>query len=136
MAIDVYLQIDGIKGESSDSTHAGWIEVSQAQWGVTQPVGTPGSATGGRTTGRSEYRTLSLAKFADLASPLLMQHCSNGKTIPKAKPEFMRADGDGKRVRYYEVELENVLVGSMEQMVDFLQKAYWRRKRKMAQNFF
>jgi type VI secretion system secreted protein Hcp len=30
MAIDVYLQIDGIKGESADSTHAGWIEVSQA----------------------------------------------------------------------------------------------------------
>lgn len=25
MAIDVYLQIDGIKGESTDSTHAGWV---------------------------------------------------------------------------------------------------------------
>ena len=85
MAIDVYLQIDGIKGESADSTHPGWIEVSQAQWGVAQPVSAPGSATGGRTTGRSEYRTLSLAKLADLASPVLMQHCTNGKTIAKAK---------------------------------------------------
>ena len=84
MAIDVYLQIDGIKGESADDTHKSWIEVSQAQWGVSQPVSSPGSATGGRTTGRSEYRSLSLAKLADLASPLLMQHCSNGKTIPKA----------------------------------------------------
>lgn len=37
MAIDVYLQIDGIKGESADSTHQGWIEVSSAQWGVVQP---------------------------------------------------------------------------------------------------
>ena len=37
MAIDVYLQIDGIKGESTDSTHAGWIEVSSAQLGVSQP---------------------------------------------------------------------------------------------------
>ena len=26
MAIDVYLQIDGIKGESTDDRHQGWIE--------------------------------------------------------------------------------------------------------------
>lgn len=117
MAIDVYLQIDGIKGESQDSTHQGWIEIASAQWGVLQPTIAAGSATGGSTSGRSEYRTMSLSKLADLASPVLMQHCSNGKTIPKAKLEFMRADGDGNRVRYYEVELENVLIGSMEQMV-------------------
>lgn len=85
MAIDVYLQIDSIKGESQDDKHKDWIEIVQAQWGVAQPVSSPGSATGGRATGRSEYRTLSLAKLADLASPVLMQHCSNGKTIPKAK---------------------------------------------------
>jgi type VI secretion system secreted protein Hcp len=28
VAIDVYLQIDGIKGESNDSAHTGWIEVA------------------------------------------------------------------------------------------------------------
>lgn len=117
MAIDVYLQIEGIKGESQDSTHRDWIEIIQAQWGVSQPVISAGSATGGRTTGRSEYRTLSLAKLADLASPVLMQNCSSGKTIAKAKLEFMRADGDGNRVKYYEVELENVLISNMEQMV-------------------
>jgi type VI secretion system secreted protein Hcp len=27
MAIDVYLQIDGIKGESQDDKHKDWIEV-------------------------------------------------------------------------------------------------------------
>ena len=117
MAIDVYLQIDGIKGESNDSTHQGWIEISSAQWSVTQPAMDPGSGTGGRTSGRSEYRTMALSKLADLASPALMQHCANGKTIPKAKLEFMRADGDGARVRYYEVELENVLIANMDQMV-------------------
>lgn len=117
MAIDVYLQIDGIKGESADSSHQGWIEIGSAQWGVVQPIIEAGSATGGRTSGRSEYHTLSLTKLADLASPVLMQYCTNGKTIPKAKLEMMRADGDGKRVKYYEVALENVLIASMEQMV-------------------
>jgi type VI secretion system secreted protein Hcp len=36
-----------------------------------------------------------------------------GKTIPKAKFEFMRADGNGTPVKYFEIELENVLVGAI-----------------------
>lgn len=46
-----------------------------------------------------------------------MQTCSMGKTIPKAKLEFMRADSDGKPVKYYEVELENVMIANMDQLV-------------------
>jgi type VI secretion system secreted protein Hcp len=46
-----------------------------------------------------------------------MQSCSMGRTIPKAKIEVMRADGDGKRIKYYEVELESVLIANVEQMV-------------------
>ncbi len=36
-----------------------------------------------------------------------------GKTIPKAKFEFMRADGDGKPITYYTVEIENVMISSV-----------------------
>lgn len=117
MATDAYLQIDGIKGESTDTSHQGWIEISTAHWGVTQPAATTTSTAGGHTTGHCEYRTLSFSKLVDLASPSLMQHCSMGKTIPKAKLEFMRADSDGQRVKYYQVELENVLVTNMDQVM-------------------
>ena len=37
MAIDVYLQIDGIKGESADDKHRDWIECSSVHWGISQP---------------------------------------------------------------------------------------------------
>jgi type VI secretion system secreted protein Hcp len=117
MAIDVYLQIDGIKGESLDSSHQGWIELTSAHWGVTQPRSATASTAGGHTAERCEHRTLSICKLADLASPILMQYCSMGKTIPKVKLDFMRADGDGNPVRYYEVELENVIIANIEQMV-------------------
>ena len=117
MAIDAYLQIDGIKGESADSAHQGWIELSSAHWGVIQPRSATASTGGGHTAERCEHRALSFSKIADLSSPILMQHCSMGKTIPKVKIEFMRADGDGKPVKYYEVELENVMIASMEQLV-------------------
>lgn len=117
MAIDVYLQIDGIKGESVDSSHQGWIEVTSAHWGVTQPKSATASTSGGHTAERCEHRSLSFEKLADLASPILMQTCSMGKTIHRAKLEFMRADGQGIPVRYYEIELENVMIANMDQLV-------------------
>ncbi|MFC0254333.1 Hcp family type VI secretion system effector [Massilia consociata] len=114
MASDAYLQIEGIKGESADAGHQGWIELTSVHWGVTQPT-VANKSSSGHTSGHCEHRTLSLSKLADIASPLLMQHCSMGKTIPRAKIEFMRADGDGKPVKYYQVELENVMVSHMDQ---------------------
>lgn len=117
MAIDVYLSLDGIKGESTDSVHAGWIEVTSAQMGVRQPKSATASTGGGHTAERCEHKSIALTKLADLSSPILMQTCSAGKTIPKARLEFMRADGNGTPIKYYEVELENVLIGSMDQVV-------------------
>jgi type VI secretion system secreted protein Hcp len=117
MAIDAYLQIDGIKGESQDSAHQGWIELTSAEWGVVQPRSATSSTAGGHTAERCEHRSIAVTKLADLSSPLLMQTCSAGRTIPKAKLEFMRADSDGKPVKYYEVELENVLIGGIHQAV-------------------
>ena len=113
MAIDVYLQIDGIKGESQDSGHQGWIELESAHWGVVQPRSATASTAGGHTAERCEHRTVAISKLADLASPILMQHCSMGKTIPKAKLEFMRADGDGKPICYYKLTLENVMISGL-----------------------
>jgi type VI secretion system secreted protein Hcp len=84
MAIDVYLQIDGIKGESQDDAHKGWIECSSVNWGLSQPKSATSSTAGGHTAERFE---------------------------------FMRADGDGKPVKYYEVELENVLIAKCQQGV-------------------
>jgi type VI secretion system secreted protein Hcp len=117
MAIDVYLQIDGIKGESNDSQHQGWIECESVSWSLHQPKSATASTSGGHTAERAELSDISFHKICDLASPILAQHCAMGKTVPKAKFEFFRADGDGKRVKYYEVELENVIVAYVAQGV-------------------
>lgn len=103
MAIDVYLQIDGVKGESADSAHAGWIEISSAHFGVEQPKSATSSTAGGHTAERCEHRSMALTKIADLSSPILMQLCSAGKTIAKVKLGFMRADGQGERIRYVQL---------------------------------
>jgi type VI secretion system secreted protein Hcp len=118
MAIDVYLHIDGIKGESADDKHKEWIECKSVNWGVSQPKSATASTGGGHTAERCEHTEIDITKLADLSSPVLLQTCSSGKTIPKAKLEFMRADGQGERVKYFEIELENVLIGSIEPAVE------------------
>jgi type VI secretion system secreted protein Hcp len=111
MAIDVYLQIDGIKGESADDKHRDWIEVSNVHWDVRQPRSATASTAGGHTSERVDMTDILVSKLADLSSPILMQTCAMGKTIPKAKLEFMRADANGQPIKYFEIELENVLIG-------------------------
>lgn len=109
MAIDVYLFIEGIKGESSDDSHKGWIACTSGGWDIKQPKSATASTAGGHTAERCEHDDIDLHKTVDLASPLLAQYCSAGKTFPKAKLEFCRADG-GERVKYFEVELEHVII--------------------------
>lgn len=118
MATDVYLQIDGIKGESQDSSHKDWIECSSVHWGIMQPRSACSSSGGGHTAERCELDDIMFHKVADLSSPILMQTCATGKTIPKAKFEFMRADGDGKPIKYFEIELENVLIGQISPSIE------------------
>lgn len=113
MAIDVYLRIDGIKGESADEGHKDWIECTSAVWSVAQPKSATASTGGGHTAERCEHGDVVISKLADLSTPILLQTCSAGRTIPKAKFEFMRADGLGERVRYFEIELDNVLIGAV-----------------------
>ncbi|MES2075504.1 MAG: type VI secretion system tube protein Hcp [Pseudomonadota bacterium] len=118
MAIDVYLYIDGIKGESADDRHKDWIECKSVSWGVEQPKSATASTGGGHTAERCEHRDIVIAKLADLSSPILLQTCAAGRTIPKAKFEFMRADAMGERVKYFEIEIENVLIGEVSPSVD------------------
>jgi type VI secretion system secreted protein Hcp len=113
MANDAYLKIEGIGGESEDDKHRNWIEVNNVLYAVHQPRAATVSTAGGLTTGRADLYPISFTKLADLASPVLLQTCAAGKTLPKAVFEFMRADGDGKPIPYFKIELENLLIASI-----------------------
>ena len=63
MAIDVYLQIDGIKGESTDSAHKDWIECISVEFGVIQPRSATASSGGGHTAERCEHKDIVVSKI-------------------------------------------------------------------------
>lgn len=112
MAIDVYMQIEGIKGESKDDNHRDWIECLAWNAGLNQPRSASASTAGGHTAERVEFEMVTIRKLADLSSPILMQHCAMGKVLPKITFQFMRADGNGKPITYLEVVLTNAIIGT------------------------
>jgi type VI secretion system secreted protein Hcp len=83
MAIDVYLSIDGIKGESSDDRHKDWIECRSVSFGVEQPKSATASTGGGHTAERCEHRDIVISKLADLSSPILLQTCPPAAPSPR-----------------------------------------------------
>lgn len=113
MASDAYLKIEGINGESDDERHRNWIEVNNVVYAVHQPRATVLSTAGGHTSGKADLFPITFQKLADTSSPLLLQTCATGKTIPKAMFEFMRADGEGKPIPYFRIELENLMIATM-----------------------
>ena len=116
MAIDTYLQIDGIKGESTDSQHKDWIDVLSYSGLTVPPASEPVKAADAKQTGASQHGHLVITKQVDRASPTLHEMCSSGKHIKQATIEVMRASG-GKRVKYLVYELHEVIISNVSPQV-------------------
>src|SRR4051812_1850421 len=67
-----FLEIDGIKGESTDAKHPGSMAVDSFSWGATHSAGQSG---GGGGAGKVKFHDVSITKSVDKASPLLFQAC-------------------------------------------------------------
>jgi type VI secretion system secreted protein Hcp len=106
---DIYMQIDGLKGESTDSEHKDWIEVLSFNHSITQPASASANSAGGATTGRCQHQDYSITKFVDLASPKLYELACSGKHIKSVNIEMLRSSGD-KRVKYMVVAMEQVVI--------------------------
>lgn len=116
---DIYIKFSkpDIKGESADKDHKDWIEVSSWSHVIQQPRSATASTAGGHTAERCEHGEMVFVKDIDVVSPQLYQQCSGGTTFDTVIVEFMRADGDGKRVKYLELQLKNVIISSVSPSV-------------------
>jgi type VI secretion system secreted protein Hcp len=111
MAIDMFLKLDGIKGESLDHKHAGEIHIESWSWGMSQ-TGAHG-AGGGGGAGKVSVHDISITKFVDKASPALMLHCCSGKHIPNGLVTVRKA-GD-KPLEYLKMKLQDILISGVQE---------------------
>jgi type VI secretion system secreted protein Hcp len=106
-AIDMFLKIDGIEGESTDSKHKYEIDVTSWSFGLTQSVSHVG---GGGGAGQAEFRDLQIVKLMDKSSPKLFLASASGEHLQKAVLT-MRKSGDNP-VDFVKVTLTDVIVSS------------------------
>ena len=82
MAVDYFLKLDGIDGESSDAKHKNEIDVESWSWGETQ-TGTF-AAAGGAGAGKVQFQDFHFVTSVSKASPKLMLSCATGQHIKQA----------------------------------------------------
>lgn len=109
MAVDMFIKIEGIKGESKDDKHKDQIDVLAWSWGMSQS-GTFHTGGGGGA-GKVNVQDLSLTKWVDVSSPVLMLSCSNGEHIKKAELFVRKAGKDP--LEYIVITMEKVMVTSL-----------------------
>jgi type VI secretion system secreted protein Hcp len=82
MAVDMFIKIGDLKGESVDDKHKEEIDVLAWSWGMSQS-GTTHLGTGAGA-GKVNVQDISFTKYVDKSSPNLMQYCCNGKHFAEA----------------------------------------------------
>jgi type VI secretion system secreted protein Hcp len=120
VAVDYFLKIDGIPGESADAKHTNEIQLETFSWGESNESHATGSGAG---AGKVQMQNLAFTMTVNKASPKLMLACATGKHIKQAVLTARRA---GKAQQEFLVfKLSDVLVasyqtgGSAEDVVPF-----------------
>ena len=109
-AVDYFLKLDGIDGESQQDGHKAEIELESWSFGETNH-GTF-SAGGGGGAGKVSMQDFHFVMHINKASPKLFEACATGKHIPKAKLTCRKA-GESQQ-EYLKVTFTDLLVSSYQ----------------------
>ncbi len=110
MAVDMFLKITDVKGESKDHKHAGEIQIESFSWGATQ-LGSSGHG-GGAGAGKVSMQDFHFVMNNNTASPTLFLFCANGKHIKDATLTCRKAGG--KQENFLIVKMSDVLISSYQ----------------------
>ncbi len=109
MAVDMFLKIDDVKGESQDDKHKDEVDVLAWSWGLSQSGTTHMGGGGG--AGKVSVQDMSITKYVDKSSPNLMMATCNGKHYKEALLTVRKA-GE-KPLEYIKITMKEVLISSV-----------------------
>ena len=109
-AVDYFLKVEGIDGESGDAKHKNEIDLESWSWGETQS----GSHAfgGGGGAGKVSMQDFHFVMRVNKASPKLFLACATGEHIPKAVLTCRKAGG--KQEEFLKVNFTDLLVSSYQ----------------------
>jgi type VI secretion system secreted protein Hcp len=110
MAIDMFLKIEGVSGESKDTNHKDWTDLESFDWGADQSGSM--SSGGGGGAGKVNFNDLTVVCAIDKAAPTILKNCAVGQHISKVEVSVCKAGGT--QIEYSRTTLEDVLVTSVK----------------------
>jgi type VI secretion system secreted protein Hcp len=111
MAVEIFLKLDGIEGESIKEGATNYIEIFSFSNGASNPSSVAfGTGSG---AGKVDLSSLSLQKQLDKSSPMLFLNCCSGKHIATGAMFVREATGDTTTKVYYQYDMTEVFVDSI-----------------------
>src|SRR5262245_61264079 len=109
-AVDYFLKIESIDGESQDAKHKGALQIETYSFGASQAGAH--AAGGGGGAGKAQLQDFNFVMLANKASPKLFLACCNGEHIKKAVLTCRKAGKEQQE--YLKVTLTDLLVSSFQ----------------------
>jgi type VI secretion system secreted protein Hcp len=109
-AVDYFLKIDGIDGESKDQNHTDEIQLESWSWGQTNSGSM--AAGGGGGAGKVSMQDFTFTMTNNKASPELFLACAQGKHIDSCKLTCRKAGTDQQE--YLLITFTDVLISSYQ----------------------
>ncbi|MFN7929732.1 MAG: type VI secretion system tube protein Hcp [Blastocatellia bacterium] len=109
-AVDYFLKIDGIEGESHDAQNKNQIDLESWSWGATQSGGH--SYGGGGGAGKVQMQDFHFVMKVNKSTPKLLEACATGKHIPSALLTCRKAGG--KQEAFLKIKFSDLLVSSYQ----------------------
>jgi type VI secretion system secreted protein Hcp len=109
-AVDYFLKIEGIEGESTDHKHKGEIDLQSFSWGEHQ-TGSH-SAGGGGGAGKVSMQDFHFVAKISKASPKLFLACATGEHFKKAVLTCRKAGKDQQE--FLKIHFSDLLVSSYQ----------------------
>src|ERR1017187_5252529 len=113
MAVSICLRLGpsgkNLKGESVITKHENEIDVLAWNWGLTQS-GTAHRSPGAGA-GSANVHDLTITKYVDLATPMLIQECFNGTDFGETVVTFLKVGGGkGNQVEYLKITMSGTVM--------------------------
>jgi type VI secretion system secreted protein Hcp len=113
-AVDAFLKLEGVPGESKSPGHTGQIEIYSWSFGATNPTvsaATVSHAAGGGA-GKVNLHEFKITKSVDSASPVLFRAAATGQHFQRAVLYVRKAGGEQQPYLVY--TFTNVMVSSVQ----------------------
>ena len=111
MAIEYFLKIGSLQGESQASKHKNEVELLSWSWGASNPTTVTGS---GMSTGKVSMSDITITKRVDKASPKLLELLVTGKHVSDATLYCQKSTGGKTPQDYLTIKLKEVYVSSYQ----------------------